>query len=109
MKNIIQYFSCGSFRSVAVYPNPATDVLTFQFDNPEIPGSLPGQIELYNESSTKLVKSILVQNAYNNNAFKYGNKVELDVKDLPRGTYYLHVIPDKSADQKIEKMRILLE
>jgi hypothetical protein len=69
---------------------------------------LPETIKLYSESSTIPVKLIRVADIYNKKEFKDGNKVEINVKDLPRGTYYLH-IESKSNSEKIEKMRILLQ
>lgn len=111
--------TCGSYYedfvfylmggSMMAYPNPATDLLTLEFVNAEISESLPEKVELYSEGSSKSIKTILIQDIYKNKAFKDGNKVELDVSNLPRGTYYLHVIPGKGQNQQIEKTRILLK
>lgn len=95
--------------SFKVYPNPAKDILTLEFPNTETPEALPDQIDLYNENSSQPIKSVSVQEEYNRNDFKNDNKIYIDVKSLPRGTYYLHVTSGKNSGQKIEKTRILLE
>jgi len=92
-----------------VYPNPAQDFLDVTFENTNALEALPEQIVLYSEKSSAPVKTVVVKEVYNQGAFKNGNTVEMQVKDLPRGTYYLHIIPQNDSDQKTDKIRILLE
>lgn len=92
-----------------VYPNPAKDYLNITFEDAKTLAALPEQIILYSEKSTAPVRSVLVKDTYNQGAFKNGNTIELQVKDLPRGNYYLHVVPGKDSEQKADKIRILLE
>lgn len=74
-----------------VYSNPTKDYLNVTFDNTKNIEGLPDTIELLAETSTKSVRSIVVKETYDKNTFKKGDTIELDVKDLPRGTYYLHL------------------
>lgn len=89
---------------MVVYPNPANEVLTFDFGATENTTSLPNEIRLYNEKSN-IVRSFIPETAIKND----GNKVQLDVKDLPRGIYYLHSIPKNESEKEIEIVRILLQ
>ncbi|MCY1552660.1 hypothetical protein D9M68_890680 [compost metagenome] len=94
--------------SFLVYPNPASEYLYIQFDNVSRLELLPEEIKLLTEKSTIPVKSVSLEETFNNNRFKDGNKVVLDVSDLERGIYYLHIVyRDKKKDT--EKIRILLE
>lgn len=101
--------SQNCLSAYTVYPNPAKDYLTIKFDNTESADVLPERIVLYSEKSTIPALSVSVQEIYNKKEFKGGDKIELDVRELPRGTYYLHVIPKEGTEQKIEKIRIILE
>jgi hypothetical protein len=92
-----------------VYPNPAKDYLNITFEDAKTLAALPEQIILYSDKSTAPVRSVLVKDIYNQGAFKNGNTIELQVKDLPRGNYYLHVVPGKDSEQKADKIRIVLE
>ena len=92
-----------------VYPNPAKDYLDITFEDTKVLATLPEQIVLYSEKSTAPVKTVIVKDIYSQGTFKNGNTIELQVKDLPRGNYYLHLIPGKDSDQKTDKIRILLE
>lgn len=33
----------------------------------------------------------------------------MDVSSLPRGTYYIHIIPDEKSKLSVQKERIILE
>lgn len=92
-----------------VYPNPAKDFLNVTFEDTKSLAALPEQVLLYNEKSTGPVKAVQVKDIFENGTFKNGNTIELSVKELPRGSYYLHVVPQKDSDQKIDKIRIILE
>ncbi len=105
-EDFVFYLNGGALMA---YPNPTTELLTLEFANPEIEESLPSQINLYSESSIEIVRSVAVTEVYNKKGFTDGNKITIDVRNLPRGIYYLHSIPAKNADMKVEKVRIKLE
>ncbi|NBB28477.1 T9SS type A sorting domain-containing protein [Cellulophaga sp. BC115SP] len=99
-------YPCSYYK---VYPNPASDQLTIQFENSKNLNEQIENIDLYQESSGKVLKSISNQELYNIDSSSDGSKLQLDVKNLPRGVYYLHINPKKESEQHIEKIRILLE
>ena len=78
--------SCGGFRMA--YPNPVKDVLTLTFD--ESPVKLPQQITLYSEDSQKAVYSLAEEKIVS--SLSKENTLQIPVKNLPRGTYYLHFL-----------------
>ncbi|AEI48756.1 T9SS type A sorting domain-containing protein [Runella slithyformis] len=94
---------------MVAYPNPAKDIVTLQFKNTESAELLPEQILLYSEKSTSALRTISVQNVFERKAFIDGNKIEVNVADLPFGVYFLHIIPNKKTTQKVEKIPILIE
>ncbi len=81
-----------------VYPNPAKDYLNITFGDVKTTTALPEQVILYGEQSMAPIKSISVKDVFEQGTFKNGNTIEMQVKDLPRGTYYLHVVPQKDSD-----------
>ncbi len=97
-------YNCGSF---SVYPNAATDELNIAFDKVEKSEDLPDIIELFSENSTIALKSISPKELYNKKQFR--DKIEIDVKDLTRGTYFLHLRTNKNKDKPNEVLRIILE
>lgn len=98
--------SCGAFIA---YPNPATDVLTLEFENTERLETLPGKIKLISEKTQEVVRLVDVVDIFSKKLFSSGNKVELRVADLPRGTYYIHSIPQDNSGQEKKSFRIMLE
>ncbi|ODS84702.1 MAG: hypothetical protein ABS46_02945 [Cytophagaceae bacterium SCN 52-12] len=85
---------------LVAYPNPATETLTLQLS------SLPQQINLYTEASTIAVKSFNSKAINDLKSSKDGKQqVTLNVKDLPRGIYYLHI---EQKDKKTGKIRVQL-
>ncbi len=102
--------SQNCFARYTVQPNPARDYLIVQFDEVDKVDALPDNIELYSDSSTKPIRAVNIQEAYNKKALKDGNKIQFDVQDLPRGTYYLHVTNSRQTKEKqLEKIRVILE
>ena len=97
----IQANNCG-FR---VAPNPAQGSLTVIFDNPEMKESVAQQLDLLDEKSGKVVKTMKKPDKEDNVLKKDESSVTMDVLDLPRGTYYLHLT---FGDKKVEKVRIIL-
>jgi hypothetical protein len=89
-----------------VYPNPAKDVISVDFKGESSDKLLPKEILLYNDKST------IVRTVSGSNSFQLSTgtrKTHMDVASLPRGTYYLYVVPEKDSGQKTEVKRILLE
>ncbi len=85
---------------LVAYPNPATETLTLQL------ATIPQAINLYTEASTIAVKSINSKAINNLKSSKDGkHEVILNVKDLPRGIYYLHI---EQKDKKTERIRVQL-
>ena len=97
------------FARYMVYPNPAKDHITIEFDNVDNADALPDDITLLSENSTKPLKTVNVQEALSRKAFKNGNQIEIDVRDLPRGTYYLHINNSRRKDKTVDAIRMLLE
>lgn len=97
------------FGRYAVYPNPAKDQVSIKFDDFSEASALPDEIALLSENSTKPLRVVNVQEAYDRKTLKNGDTVEFDVRDLPRGTYYLHVKNSRRNDKEVDAIRILLE
>ena len=45
---------------------------------------------------------------YNQGSLIDGNKIEMDVGGLPKGLYFLHIVPRKGQGNKVEKMQIII-
>ena len=99
----------AAYSGYRVYPNPAKNTVYIEFDNTEKAELLPNEIRLLSEKSTNPIFTINVQDAYSQKAFKNGNQLELDVKNLPRGTYYLHIINANRKDLEKDIIRLMLE
>lgn len=97
-------YPCSFF---SVYPNPANDILVLEFESKYNRESLPDAIVLYSEESV-LVREVKPRSLAISN-FTDGNKILLNVKDLPRGTYFLHTFPTKESGKEKEVIRILLQ
>ena len=95
------------FAKYTISPNPASGFVTLLFEDLIDPKGLPAFLELMHESSTIPVRTLKVPRADFDNIKNNSNKLSIDVRDLPRGTYYLHVgYGDK---KKPDMHRILLE
>lgn len=97
------------FARYAVQPNPAKDYLTVEFENVDNADALPDEIALLAEASTKPVKTVNVQETFSRKTFKNGKQIEIDVRGLPRGTYYLHIKNSRRKDKEVDAIRVLLE
>lgn len=103
--------TCGSFAddfilhlsmgNLKVFPNPAKDFLTLELATNG--KSYAGQIQLFSESGTAPIRIIPVKTSGGDKT-----QISLDVDKLPRGTYYLHIVPDADRNNPIEKIRIIL-
>jgi hypothetical protein len=108
--------SCGSYYQdfvfyipsffKSVYPNPAKDYLTLDFNNLTEKATLPDAIELYNEASMKKELVLNIGDVLKDTKNQQGNKYILDIKDLKRGVWYLHAV---KKDHKTEVVRLLFE
>ncbi len=94
---------------LTAYPNPATSELTVQFSDVSNVELLPKTITLFHESSTKPELQIQIEEWYRKRADIEQNKLQLDLRDLPRGIYYLHIAPSEKSGKKTEKLKIILE
>ena len=101
--------ACGSYSQdfvfylsnyFTIFPNPANDLLTVEFGAIDNPETLPQHIYIYSEFLAKPIKSISVKNIVENKMFKNGNKIEIQVDDLPRGVYYMHLVRTNGETQK---------
>ncbi|WP_138479953.1 S8 family serine peptidase [Dyadobacter bucti] len=86
---------------VIAYPNPAEDEISMEFSG----SKLPERVELLSEKSSIPVRSILTKNV----KLMKNNILKINVKELPRGTYYLHIFEDSGRGEKVQKIRILLK
>jgi hypothetical protein len=91
-------FSAGN--SYMVYPNPTDDVLNVEFENTE---ELPEEIVLFNSVGEKVAEADMKQKA-KDMEFKVKKKITFDVRKLPKGTYYLHIV----SKDKVDKKQILI-
>jgi|GEM_PF-2385685 len=108
--------ACGSYSYIitlylsssplAVYPNPAQDILTLDLGALGM-GNVPERIDMYSESSMKVVRSISSDEMATKNG-KNG-KIEMMVGDLQRGRYYRHFIRRDALDPRSKMIRIILE
>jgi|GEM_PF-1737299 hypothetical protein len=73
--------------SYRVLLNPSTTNLLVEFDNTDYLEALPEQVDLLSEKSTNPVLSVKIKDIFDRKAFKNGNGLEFDTKNLPRGTY----------------------
>jgi trypsin len=95
---VVNVVNCG-YR---VSPNPAQKQLSVDFDAPEHPESIPDVVELKGETSTKPLRSVaLSQQKAGGQA---ASSLTMDVGDLPRGVYYLHL----TFGAKQERVRVIL-
>ncbi|MFN8346250.1 MAG: T9SS type A sorting domain-containing protein [Spirosomataceae bacterium] len=91
------------YRMMA-YPNPTKNVLTLELKSEDV-----SSIDIYSQSSAERVKSVPVKDFVKDNASKEGPKVDVNVGDLPRGIYYLHINPKGDSKQKVQIVQVRLE
>ena len=105
---LVQVNSCG----YKIASNPAQTTLSILFESPQQLESIPDNIDLYDEKQ-KAIKSVDLKQKKKETNTKVSlvqdmEKIELDVKDLPRGIYYLHLTFGNNNDKHIEEIKILL-
>ena len=102
----VSFYVMSGYRA---YPNPAREQVSVEFDNATTKESLPDKIELFSEKSTKAVRSINIGEQFDQKAFQDTKKIEFDVRDLPRGTYYLHITNSRMKGQEVDAIRLVLQ
>ncbi len=101
---------CGGYYSYVVYPNPAKDVLTIEFEDTIEEKSFPEKFELFNEKSAKNVLAVDASSTTKQKELKGTKRLLIDVSVLPRGKYILRVTQEKSDDaEKFKSINIVLE
>lgn len=90
-----------------IYPNPAKDYINVQFDNYKNTAMLPEKILLYQEETIKIAAEVERKEILS----KIDEKgvVRIDVANLKRGIYYMHIISNSEEGNKTDKVRILLD
>ncbi|WP_461095430.1 hypothetical protein, partial [Spirosoma gilvum] len=94
--------SCGGFRMA---PNPARDKVTAIFDKDADAEHLPDVIQLSTEQDG-VVKEISVKGHYTDREVADGLNIDIDVHNLPRGTYYIQGI---YGSDKAQSIRVILQ
>lgn len=92
-----------------VYPNPATDLLSIEFERDVSSHIVSFDLILYSEKSMEAVKRLAHEDLVALDSFHTNQKLEIDVKNLPRGVYYIHLIPDPKSNLPVQKVRVVLE
>lgn len=105
IQNITFYLGWGA---LVAYPNPATDVISIELPSADRPGDVPDQIFLYNGHSTTPVRRISTEEISNAKRLDKNRKFEMGVRDLPRGTYYLHIGYNGNTNHETEKVKVIL-
>ncbi len=101
------YWTFSSFFSAyTISPNPASSHVTLLFEKLIDPKGMPERLELLHESSTIPVRTLKIAESYFESIKNDGNKLSINVSDLPRGTYYLHV--DYGGKKEQNRHRVLL-
>ncbi|MBC3795155.1 hypothetical protein, partial [Spirosoma utsteinense] len=108
---------CGS-RSAALIiyipsgyraaPNPAKESVAVTFTDTQYQEALPDELEIVSEKTMKSVRSVNVKEIFKKGGFQDSNKINFDIKDLPRGTYYLKVVnPRREKEKQTETVRLV--
>lgn len=115
--NILASNSCGSnSRAVTFYiptsyrvaSNPAQNDLVIAFSNVQDDYALPDQLDIISEKEMKAVKTVNIKETFEKKAFKNGNEVHFNIRDLDRGTYYLRVTNSRQIKEKqVEITRLI--
>lgn len=101
------FTASSGFRA---FPNPAKEELTVEFDNTAYQEALPVALEIVSEKQMKTVRTVNVQDVFTRKAFKNGKQIEFDIRDLPRGVYYLKMLNLRQEKEKqVEMVRLVFE
>lgn len=104
---------CGYFF-YTVFPNPARDLLTVQFEDAKEEKNFPESFELIQETAYGTVlplRKLDTKDEATQKKLKSSKNFTFDVKDLPRGRYILRVTKEKENEDrlKIDNIRVVLE
>lgn len=99
---------CSGGSTLIAYPNPASDIITLEFDTENI-STMPNQVLLYSDTSTKPIWSQNLKDGSSKSAFEDVNKIYINVRDFVPGTYYLHVVSSHNQKEITDVKRILIE
>jgi hypothetical protein len=69
---------------------------------------IPENATLYSETSTTPIRSVQIKESLGSKSIRDG-KVQLDMRGLPKGIYYLHLLYQKDSEKSIEKIRLKVE
>lgn len=78
------------FFAYTIFPNPAKDKLTMEFEKADRKEGIPNSISLLNENSAIPIQKVDVWSKYQRGEI-VNNQIVLDVSSLPRGKYFLHL------------------
>jgi hypothetical protein len=101
-EKFIEFFALESFAA-KTYPNPATNVVNFEFQRTDRIEILPDEIEIYSETKSAPELSIKIQEVLNRKEFK-NNILSINIDKLKRGNYYIHFRKGK----EVTKSKLLL-
>ncbi|GAA4459163.1 hypothetical protein GCM10023189_32420 [Nibrella saemangeumensis] len=85
------------------YPNPTDDQLNIDFDYNEIGEDLLQSLIIYDDKGIP-IKAFNIDEAKRNKYFKSSKLVTFDLKDVKKGTYFLHV----QIGHKLTKQQIIV-
>lgn len=94
---------CENYSMISFYPNPSDNELNVVFNNESKINNTNNSLKVLKEIKLIDEKGKVVKN-YTQKDFT-DNKLKIETKDLPSGTYYLHV----KNDNRIEKKQIIIK
>jgi hypothetical protein len=103
------FYIPGNGSAISIYPNPVSESLTLEIQSDENVENLPSQILLYPSNSPDQAISIYLDDVLAKKGLIDGNKLEIDVRHLPKGLYFLHIIPKNNKNIQVQKMQIIIE
>lgn len=86
------------------YPNPTNDQITVTFDDADYTDYMLNELALYN-SDSQLVRQFDVSAAKEKKYFHSNKLVTFDIKNLKKGSYFLHI---KMGD-KVDAQRVIVQ
>ena len=92
---------------ITAYPNPAAEIIRQQISPTETLDASSARVYLYDQLFDKVRRTVFLNNSFGSVNYPQKYEIELDVRDLPRGIYYLQVVTNK--DYKIPFIRMLLK
>lgn len=94
------------FAKYSVYPNPASDYINIELDISEKELTLPENILLLSSTGKTIIE--IKKDEIEQKEIINGKQIfEINVKELPRGTYFLHIINDLETNNILKSQIIL--